>query len=421
MSAPASKPIRLPVLLFPAAVVLLALGLGLTLPGSSAGLSVSIESTPPGAAIFVNGRLAGSTPLRVEGLESGAYDLHLEKAGFESLHQNLRVPGPAELQLALKEWPSGKITVRVEPPGSEVLLDGQSEGHTPVVLEKVPAGRHLLEVRKTNYETFSQRIELLPSGTLAFEGFALHDKILAMYEGLVKSEPWRVNHLTELGHYLFVNGHENEAADVFGKALELTFYAPDLPAGMNETEKNLERGWRYEDMSRFNQELQKTRNWEARDLAVYRERLAKVLRDTEDRTVNDWQRFRSAVQARCQTHEYDRVEELFKSFLNGPQKEHYAEALVELLDARLQQRNLSAAQECAQRLIHDYPKAWDQQREAASRILPTVQAQSFPSPKEAQDWSQVGVGLLQAAMAAAPNADSKKACEKILAEFEKKK
>src|SRR5437867_1541410 len=55
-------------------------------PQPPPGASALITSEPAGATVFVNGRLAGSTPLIVNGLSLGDYGLRFEKAGFQPLN-----------------------------------------------------------------------------------------------------------------------------------------------------------------------------------------------------------------------------------------------------------------------------------------------------------------------------------------------
>lgn len=58
------------------------------------GPQLSIKSTPPGARIFVDGRLQeGSTPLTLTGLEPGRnYEIRIEREGYEPVSRALRVP-----------------------------------------------------------------------------------------------------------------------------------------------------------------------------------------------------------------------------------------------------------------------------------------------------------------------------------------
>lgn len=47
--------------------------------------SVSIDSSPPGAMVFINGEEVGVTPLEVKLPRKINYEIRMEKAGFESV------------------------------------------------------------------------------------------------------------------------------------------------------------------------------------------------------------------------------------------------------------------------------------------------------------------------------------------------
>src|ERR1051325_10750751 len=64
------------------------------------GGSLRIETEPPGASVLLNGRLAGTTPCELTGLDSGSYGLRLEKEGCNSVKRKLELGGDG---LAIKE------------------------------------------------------------------------------------------------------------------------------------------------------------------------------------------------------------------------------------------------------------------------------------------------------------------------------
>jgi PEGA domain len=50
-----------------------------------------IESRPPGAAVFLNGRHVGTTPLTLEGVPAGSHALRLELDGYQRWTSAVRV------------------------------------------------------------------------------------------------------------------------------------------------------------------------------------------------------------------------------------------------------------------------------------------------------------------------------------------
>lgn len=50
-----------------------------------------VESTPSGAEVIVNGEMRGLTPLRLEGLEPGAYDIHIARTGYAAHRETVEL------------------------------------------------------------------------------------------------------------------------------------------------------------------------------------------------------------------------------------------------------------------------------------------------------------------------------------------
>ena len=67
------------------------------LPLAAAGCvhrTLQIESSPPGALVYLNGEEAGRTPLRKEFLWYGTYDVQVRKEGYETLGHKEKVWAP---------------------------------------------------------------------------------------------------------------------------------------------------------------------------------------------------------------------------------------------------------------------------------------------------------------------------------------
>ncbi|WP_230467118.1 serine/threonine-protein kinase [Lujinxingia vulgaris] len=112
---------------------------------------LSFESTPPGAAIYLNGERVGITPLRLENVVAdGLSHVQFEHAGHRphvawvqpSPEEHLRVEG----MLASQQATRAIVRVSTRPRSSRVMLDGGSVGTSPLE-EVVPAtGIKTLEV-----------------------------------------------------------------------------------------------------------------------------------------------------------------------------------------------------------------------------------------------------------------------------------
>jgi hypothetical protein len=274
---------RWPRLAFPllAGVLVLVLGLsflpvgGLFAPSRS-GPWIEVSSAPEGAAVFVNGRLAGATPVRVCDLAPGIYAVRLEKQGHLPFVRQVRM-GAVSVTLSetLAPAPSGRLKVSVSPPGSEVLLDGELAGHTPLSLASVPAGAYEMMIRKANHVPQVHRVNIQAGETAEFKGFELENSIVAAIRQRAKDEKWRVSHLTELAHYLLVNDRQLESAVEAMRACALACQPLELPPEMPQADREAEHRLRSDDQARLNQMLGRMWSWPGKDCSAFRERLEK--------------------------------------------------------------------------------------------------------------------------------------------------
>ena len=113
-----------------------------------------LRSEPSGADATVAGTHLGRTPTEID-LPSGiAHQVVLSAPGFKNWIQAVFAePGRKLSVLARLEPILARVSVRGEPAGAEVLVDGVVRGKSPQALE-LPAREHKIEVRKDGYQTF---------------------------------------------------------------------------------------------------------------------------------------------------------------------------------------------------------------------------------------------------------------------------
>ncbi len=118
---------------------------------------VVIESTPEeGAQVLVAGEDRGPTPVTVEGLEPGPYEVILKRDGYKRTIKSIVVMGePRERFLITMAPLVGYLNIESKPTGAEVWLDGQKEGTTPLLNRSVVVGKHSYELRLENYYPIS--------------------------------------------------------------------------------------------------------------------------------------------------------------------------------------------------------------------------------------------------------------------------
>ncbi len=212
---------------FIALAALIVVGGWLLLPKGGGGpaepkeVTLSIETEPPGAGVYLGDEMLGQTPLE-KNVETGTYSLKLFKEGYHPIEENIelkkdlartitlvpteeisadltgedpeaeapetQVPeakdpeqeDPAEEAPREKPDPTepeskaaviadtGTLEVTSIPEGAEVLIGDEKKGVTPLTLE-LAVGTHALSVVHPNYEQKRENIRIETGKTLAKE------------------------------------------------------------------------------------------------------------------------------------------------------------------------------------------------------------------------------------------------------------
>lgn len=370
---------------------------------------LEIRSEPAGATVFIDGRLAGATPLRLLALEPGEYCVRLERAGCQPVIKKVRMEGRlVELHENMPEIATGRLQVVIEPEGAEVLLDGELVGHTPLHHEKIPVGQHELVVRKTNFENFVQTINVQSGELVEYKGFELRDKILVMLRRNIESEPQRVSHYVDLGHYLFVNDELEESAKAYANALSVAATPLKLPDDMPQPEKDLEYRLRSEDTQRMNDEMRKKENWPGKDVALFKAKIEEAQDQVAREHIDSWGWVKQAGEAFVRRQKFERAEDLYVRHLAALPKDGDASGpLGGLIVIRLRMHNLSSARESFHALLVACAKRSDVLRAAGREVY--NQQSSF---RDLERMEVLGMAekLTRTAYEASPKGDLKGLC-----------
>jgi hypothetical protein len=159
-----------------------------------------IATDPPGAAIRVDGRSLGRSPLDVDRLSVA--ELHAVEAvfpGHQPVQTQVRLTADTTTAIALT-LPVGtnSIYLTSDPSGAELLVDGLTSGRTPRSLDSLPFGRHTIRARMEGFVEIDTTIEFgersgpihfalrpEPTGVLVLQG----DNPAKMYvDGILAAE-----------------------------------------------------------------------------------------------------------------------------------------------------------------------------------------------------------------------------------------
>jgi len=121
---------------------------------------VQVQSNPPGAEVFADGRSLGVTPLTLSthfAASAGAVELRLP--GYETQRQSYSIEPGANKTLAVTLAAlSGSLEATSEPAGAQVFLDDKAVGSTPLALDRVSPGDHRLRLVLPDYGEWSQQV-----------------------------------------------------------------------------------------------------------------------------------------------------------------------------------------------------------------------------------------------------------------------
>jgi len=106
--------------------------------------SLNISSTPPGAAIYLDGNYAGDTPKTIERLKLGEHRVELRKEGYEKFATPAQVMHKQVTSIEAKLVAAvGQLRILVKPFGSVFIDDAQQVTDSDITNTlNLPAGKH---------------------------------------------------------------------------------------------------------------------------------------------------------------------------------------------------------------------------------------------------------------------------------------
>jgi hypothetical protein len=125
----------------------------LTVGATPAMASLSIQTTPPGAQVAIDGKVMGSTPTAMS-LPPGTYGVQLIAASGQQRQLDVTLRS-GESVVHQFEWAlpppvaaptTGALQIQTEPPGQTVVVDDVRRGVSPVTVSDLSPGDHVVVV-----------------------------------------------------------------------------------------------------------------------------------------------------------------------------------------------------------------------------------------------------------------------------------
>jgi formylglycine-generating enzyme required for sulfatase activity len=130
----------------------------LTLALTPNGSDLAISSIPSGAAVKVDGRMLGLTPVQFE-LAAGSHEIEISADRYKIWRERVEVqPGqPITLPEVRLVPADGRLAVRSRPAGASVLVAGRYVGQTPLEVEVAAGKEHEIRLSKPGYANASRK------------------------------------------------------------------------------------------------------------------------------------------------------------------------------------------------------------------------------------------------------------------------
>ncbi len=122
---------------------------------------VSLNTSPPGATVLVDGAEAGITPAALE-IMSGEHDIEVRLAGYNAWRSKVLVEPnqPQQLPDLTLAQADGRLEIASNPSEASVSVDGEFRGRTPLSLRLSPGRTHRLTLTKPGYETATSELSV---------------------------------------------------------------------------------------------------------------------------------------------------------------------------------------------------------------------------------------------------------------------
>jgi serine/threonine protein kinase/TPR repeat protein len=128
-----------------------------------AALSVKVDQA--GASILLDGQPPQVAPNTFTHVSLGAHQISVTLENYEPIKQEIQVRAGMSPEVHLRLRPVQEVatlSVRTEPPGASILLDGKPPQVPPNTFTHIPFGSHQLSATLENYEPIKQEIQIGP-------------------------------------------------------------------------------------------------------------------------------------------------------------------------------------------------------------------------------------------------------------------
>ncbi|MDP8238178.1 MAG: PEGA domain-containing protein [Candidatus Hatepunaea meridiana] len=124
---------------------------------------MDISSDPTGATVFINQVNQGTTPLTLDDIQPGIYQIELVKDLYLAESRSIEVKSLDYAPLSVKLTPNfGRLKLETDPPEAMVWINDQQKGLTPYEVPRFNAGKYSLRLVQNLYYEKTDTFEIKP-------------------------------------------------------------------------------------------------------------------------------------------------------------------------------------------------------------------------------------------------------------------
>ncbi len=144
--------------------------------GRTRGGLLIANTKPPGAKVYLKGKLIGKTPLLAT-VPTGTHTLEFRRSGYSTLRREIKITTAKSTKLTItlvagssgarrsntvssETGSSTQVVITSKPPGAEVFLNGRPLGQTPVLSAGLSPGTYQIVIRRKGYTPYRRSVEL---------------------------------------------------------------------------------------------------------------------------------------------------------------------------------------------------------------------------------------------------------------------
>ncbi|MDP8240676.1 MAG: PEGA domain-containing protein [Candidatus Hatepunaea meridiana] len=126
---------------------------------------LDISSDPTGATVFIDQVNQGTTPLILDDIQPGTYQIELVKDLYLAESRQIVAKSLEYTPLSVELTPNfGRLKIESDPPEAMVWINGQQKGLTPYEVPRFNAGKYALRLAQNLYYEETDTFEIKPGG-----------------------------------------------------------------------------------------------------------------------------------------------------------------------------------------------------------------------------------------------------------------